>query len=85
MERRRKEDFTEPQTIDELVRAIYRNQKDVIDCLDSVKKTVYGNGKPGLCDRMITLETIVKVISWVVGIGVPSLGVLVSWIVFFKR
>lgn len=43
--KRRAEDLTEPQTIDELVRSIYR-------IVNKIDKTVYGNGQPGLCERM---------------------------------
>jgi len=74
---RRTEDVYEPKTDGELIRATYRS---VID----IKSVVFGNGKPGLCDRMTIMETTVKVLAWVVGAGLPTMGLVVGWI-FYKR
>ena len=75
-ERRRAEDMTEPQSTDEFMRQIWRDVRDI-------KSVTFG--KDGLCERMTIQETIVSVITWVVGIGVPALSVVVGWIVFFQK
>lgn len=75
-EHHRIEDVTEPQSIDELVRETYRGVK-------AIENVVFG--RDGLCNRMTVQETIISVLSWVVGIGIPALGVVVGWILFFKH
>jgi hypothetical protein len=51
--RRAADDITEPQTIDELVRETHRDVKEL-------KTIVKGNGKPGLCDRVLIQEMILQ-------------------------
>ena len=70
---RRSEDITEPQTIDELVRATYRDVKEL-------RNTV-----PQLCTRMTVVETIVNVLAWVGGIGFTALGAVSAWMLLFKK
>jgi hypothetical protein len=69
------ENITEPQTIDEVVRATYRDVKDIKDVLF---------GKRSLCDRVTILETITKVLAWVMGISVTAGGTVAAWILLFK-
>ena len=76
---RRKEDhLTEPQTMEEFTRQIWRDVKDI-------RSVTFGSeGTGGLCDRMTTIETIVAVMKWVVGIAVPIGGLALAWLTFFK-
>lgn len=74
--RRQSDDITEPKDAEELLRQVWRDVKDI-------KSVTFG--KDGLCNRMTIQETIVNVITWVVGVGVPTLSVVVGWIVFFKK
>lgn len=57
-EHERREDLKEPDTIEEFVRQIYNNQKDVvIPMMSDLKKCVFGNGEKGLKERVIILES----------------------------
>jgi len=67
--RRASDNITEPQTLDEFVRAIYARQSQVIEKVEKIDKTVFGNGKAGLCDRLITVETTIKVIGAIIVVG----------------
>ena len=69
-EHAREGDPMEPQTEGELLRAIYRRQTDIV-------KVVFGNGKPGLCDRVTIMETTVKVLAGIIVVGVPC---LIAWL-----
>lgn len=66
------QDITEPQTIEELVRVTYRMTREM-------HSEIYGNGKPGLCKRMNTVETALKVVVGALSMAVPFI------IVFIKR
>ena len=52
------ENFKEPESIEEFVRQIYCNQRDVvIPTMIDLKKCVFGNGEKGLKERVIILES----------------------------
>jgi len=86
MEHDRKTWSPEPQSSEEFIRAIYAKQKDVlIPMLNDIKCTVFGNGKPGLCQRQTETETTLKVLYKIVVIGISALSLLLSWIIFFKE
>jgi hypothetical protein len=77
---RRASDITEPQTDGELLRALYRNQQDVvIPAVADIKKTLYGNGKPGICEVVTRHDQTMKTVLWIVGVGVPAAGVVAVW------
>lgn len=73
--RRITDNIKEPQTLDEFVRAIYIRQTDALADIKSLTETVKGNGKPGLCDRMIRVETTLKLAG-------ALLIVIAGWISF---
>ncbi len=64
-------DITEYQTIDELVRATYRMTKEV-------HSELYGNGKPGVCKRLNTVETALKVVVGTISLAIPVIIVLIK-------
>ena len=77
--KRSDDNITEPQSAEELVRITYH-------MLRRVNTVVFGpDGKDGLCDRMTKQETTVNVLGLAVGVGIPAIGVVVGWIVFFKH
>jgi len=77
-ERRATDNITEPQTIDELVRGTYKATQEI-------KKVLFGNGQPGLTYRMTTIETMIRVLGWVVGVGIPAISAILGWMILFKR
>ena len=86
MEHERKVWSAEPQSSDEFIRAIYSKQKDVlIPMLNDIRCTIFGNGKPGLCQRQTETEATLKTLKWDMSIGLSVVSVLLSWLIFFKR
>lgn len=69
--KRRSEDITEPQTTEELVRAIYKSIKNT-------EKILFGNGQPGLCDRMTTQEATTRTLQWAVVVVIALIGILIK-------
>ena len=56
-----------------------RIEKLLTEDMANVKKTLYGNGKPGLCEKVTRLEDTIKVTQWFVGIGVSVIAVIVGF------
>lgn len=84
--RRASDDLTEPQTMDELVRATYHKVKELGEVVNDLNVIVTkGNGKKSLCERMTIQETIVTVIAWVAATELAALGALSGWLFLFKK
>lgn len=72
--------------IESLIKEIHQRQQEItIPSIQRIEHTVFGNGKPGLCTRMTIMETMVKVMTWVVGTTIPLLAIATSWIIFFNK
>ena len=76
--RRAADDIKEPQSLDELVRFIYRD-------MQIVKAAVFGNGKKGFGERLTILETIIRVLAAVASLEFAGLAALAAWLLLFKK
>ena len=56
-----------------------RIEQKLDDRLEKFEKTLYGNGKPGLCEKVTRLEDTIRVTQWFVGIGATLVAGIVGF------
>jgi hypothetical protein len=67
------------EMIEKLVREIHQRQVEfTLPALADVKKTIYGNGKPGLCEIVTKLDTKINTTSWAFSIAISALAVIIA-------
>jgi hypothetical protein len=68
-----------------LVKEIHQRQIErTIPAVEKMEKVIYGNGKPGLCDRVGIIETSLNNVKWVGGavLAILSSGLLILEFIF---
>jgi ribosomal protein L19 len=68
-----------------LVKEIHQRQIErTIPAVESLEKVIYGNGKPGLCDRVSVIETSLTSVKWFGGVVIALLssGLLILEFIF---
>jgi hypothetical protein len=78
-QRNNRRDDERINTIESLVKEIHQRQIEItLPMIEEMKNTVYGNGKPGLCDAVSRMDTKINMTAWIFGIAISCLGVLVA-------
>ena len=85
VEMQRKDD-SRIDRIEKLVEEIHQRQIEVtIPGLEGMKKTLYGNGKPGLCETVTKLDTKITMTAWVLGLAISIIGASIAFLELFVK
>lgn len=58
---------------------LYGWQRKTAHEVKGLRHVVRGNGKPGILERLATIEISGRVIAWALGIGVPGAAMWAGW------